>query len=152
MRYWSVVLCCLALNAPRPGLSRVCQDLRTGPDSFNFARDAYNCTQLLADHQYTLPMPNFPGCPPGYHGTACQTPCPTAYSLVLNADDPRRCGGYAPGGCTRAPPTPRCHQHAGSGIALIPDDATQAGRIVFATNKLQPRGALHAQNRRRLCP
>lgn len=132
MRYWSVVLCCLALTAPRPGLSRVCQDLRTGPDSFNFARDAYNCTQLLADHQYTLPMPNFLGCPPGYHGTACQTPCPTAYSLALNADDPRRCGCYAPAGCGITPrPLLAALNTPVPGIALIPDDATQAGRIVF---------------------
>ena len=131
MRYWSLVLC-LALTAPRPSQARVCQDLRTGPDSFIFARDTYNCAQLLTDRQYTPPASDHAACPPGYYGTACKTPCPAAYSLVLNTDDPRRCGCYAPAGCditTR--PVLAAIDTPVPGVALIPDDATQAGRIVF---------------------
>jgi len=112
--------------------ARLCRDLVTGAESLSFARTAYNCSSILEEFEYMLESHLSTACPVGFQGITCAKPCDAVYAAILNhATDARRCGCFSDRGCRILDrPVLASLDTPVRGVALLPDDARLAGRIV----------------------
>ena len=121
----------LALTLTSPVSSRLCANLATSEPNAQTALQTYNCTSLLADLDALHFRDEATTCPVGLTGAQCRDSCPPPFDAVVNADDARRCGCFASGGCAvTLRPLAALLRSETPGVVLIPDRVTHNARLV----------------------
>lgn len=136
LRHATTVALILALVLATPARTRLCENLATTEQNAQRADETYNCTALLAEFDAESLQTQATTCPVGLNGTECTDACGPVFDSVVNADDPRRCGCVASGGCrVQVRGIPALLRTNVPGVVVIPDRVTQHARLVVCRER-----------------